>query len=156
MSCRSLATLIIKVRQLISLPVQNILDRSLHALFIPESYPAALSRPRTEVELPKSGLAQFSGCVRLECGEYLFRISICCHNRMNVICPHIECQQAPATNRAGLTNALLNNAPLQSSQDKWLCFQLSLVVSVPSRVRCKERSAVNIVKTINRTARIAV
>src|SRR6267378_4202119 len=83
---------IIKVRQVISLSVQYIVDCSFNASFVPQPPLATFVCPRTESMRPKTILSQLPGRVRLKGIEYKSGSLVTCrHNSMDVICAHVDC-----------------------------------------------------------------
>jgi hypothetical protein len=112
---------IIKVRRVISLTVQYVVDCSGNALFIPQPSLATFICPGAERVTPQTILSQLPGRVRLERTKHMRRFLVTCrHNRMNVICAHIDCLQVPIPNLARLTNCRFDRFSVPCFQDQRL------------------------------------
>ena len=104
-----------QVWQVISLTVQHIINGSGNALFIPESSFAALVGPRTESVRPKTNLPQLPRRVRLKLVQHKRLLTIRGDNRMDVICPYINCLQVPFPFVASFTDRRFNRPALSRS-----------------------------------------
>ena len=147
---------IIKVWQVISLTVQHIINGFRDALLIPEPPLAALVGPGTERVRPESILPQLPGCVRFKRVQHQRRLPIRGDHGMDVICPHIDCQQTPSPFVASFTDRRFNRPALTRSQYQWLGLQLLFVVLTPFLVGRNVWRAVAIVKTIDRPSLVSV
>jgi len=91
----------IEIRQLVSLAVQHVIDRSVHAFVIPQVAFAAANRPRTILFTPNAALPHMSRCVCLQCLEHLRRaFGTRVYNDVSMISPYIYCIKYPITEMA--------------------------------------------------------
>jgi hypothetical protein len=146
-----------ELRKFISLSIQNIVNRSSKASFIPQVPLTSLIRPGTRLAIPATSLTHFTRGVCFESVQRNFRFSRSDRdNSMHMICPHVDCQQGPLSNSARFINSFFNIASLRRIQNHNFAFEALGICFEPFLFSRQTTRFVLIAKAIDRSAFVAM
>jgi hypothetical protein len=145
-----LVVLVIKLRRLVSLSVEYIVNRLCDAALVPQVSLAALLGPRSRVPTPTPVLAHLFSRVGFECGQRALGFSRPdTYDDMNVVCPDVQSMKIPSSIIARGSDCVLNGVALRRVQNYWLALENASVVTMSSRIGLDVGRLVAIMKTIN-------